>query len=207
VTTEAQETESWASRLMSSARGALGSIFPAFGAIDAARDFISEAVAQRIREEACAKASAMMAEAHRTVIFNIIWQNGLLMLALVPVYFLRAPWPFYLAYACVAGYTAYSAFQYRRILFRLCRTRSITATLALEIREAVETELTQQRLYAQKAVEWLGPDLKTLSEDIARKLRPDVLAAGFNLGFTLLMAFVAFRVFVIPLLEHRALMH
>jgi hypothetical protein len=41
---------------LGTAKTALTSIFPALGAVDAAREFISEAVAQKIREEACIKA-------------------------------------------------------------------------------------------------------------------------------------------------------
>lgn len=205
--TDTQDTPSWAARLISSARSTLGSIFPAFGAVDAAREFISEAVAQRIRDLACEKARTLIAEAHRSVIFNIIWQNALLILSMVPVYFLHSAAPFYVAYACVLGYTLYTTFQYRNIMFRLCRTRSITTTLSQEIFDALETELTQRQFYERKAVEWLGPDLQRLSGDVARKLKPDVMAAVFNLAFTLFMAFLAFRVFAIPLLEHHALAH
>lgn len=207
MTTETKESPSLGSKFLGFARSALSTIYPAFGAVDAAREFISEAVAQRIRDEACIKAHALMAETHRKVIFNIIWQNGLLMLALVPVYLLRTPWPFYIAYACVFGYTLYSVVDSRKLIMRLCRTRSVTRTLALELREALETELTQRQFYERKAVEWLGPDLEKLSEDVARQLKPDVLVAVFNMAFTLLMAFVAFRVFAIPLLEHHALAH
>ncbi|MEX3984133.1 hypothetical protein AB4Y45_34835 [Paraburkholderia sp. EG287A] len=206
MTTDKSQS-SWTSRLVDAARSTLSSVFPAFGAVDAAREYISEAVAQRIREEACAKAHALMAEAHRRVIFNVVWQNSLLMFSMVPVYFLRSAVPFYLAYACVAGATLYSVIQSRNIIFRLCRTLSITRTLALEIHEALATELTKRQRYEQKVVEWLGPDLNRFSEEVARKLKPDVLAAVFNIAFTLFMAFLAFRVFAIPMLEHRALAH
>lgn len=96
---------------MDTARSTLNSMIPAFGTVDAAREFIEEPVAQRIREEACTKAYALMAEAHRAVIFSIMWQNGLLMLSMIPVYFLHVPWPFYLAYAGVVAYTLYSTIK------------------------------------------------------------------------------------------------
>jgi len=207
VTVEPQEKTSWASRLLAAAKTGLTSVFPALGAVDAAKDFISEAVAQRIRDEACAKAQALLTQAHRDVIHNIAWQNGLLLLSILPVYLLHSAVPFYVAYACVAGYTAYSVFQSRALVAKLLGTRSLTQTLALEVREAVEQELTQRQFYERKVVEWLGPDLDRLSQDVARKLRPEVRAAVVNMAFTLLMAFVAFRLFAIPLLEHKALMH
>jgi hypothetical protein len=207
VSIETNESSSWTSRLLGAAKSTLSSVFPALGAVDAAREFISEAVAQKIREAASVQAQALIAQAHRKVLFSILWQNGLLMLSMVPVYFLRAPWPFYLAYACVFGYTLYSAYEYRGIIGRLCKTRSVTQTLALEVREAIEKELTEGEFIQRKAVEWLGPDLEKLSVDVARKLKPDVMGAAANMAFTLFMAFIAFRVFVIPLLEHRALLH
>ena len=200
------DSPSWGGRIMAAAKAQLTSFFPALGAVDAAKDFISEAVAQRIRDEAFAKAQALMAQAHHDVIRNIAWQNGLLFLSILPVYLLHSAVPFYVAYACVAGYTAFSVYQSRALVFRLARTRSVTKTLALEVREAIEKELTQRQFYERKVVEWLGPDLAKLSDDVARKLRGDVLAAVVNMGFTLFMVFVAFRLFAIPLLEHKALM-
>lgn len=207
MSTTEQDQPSWGTRLFNAAKSGLMSVFPALGAVDAAKDFISEAVAQRIRDEACAKAQALLTQAHRDVIHNIAWQNGLLLLSMLPVYLLRSPAPFYVAYACVAGYSAYSVFQSRALIGKLLRTRSLTQTLALEVREAVELELTQRQFYERKVVEWLGPDLDRLSHDVALKLRPDVRAAVVNMAFTLLMAFIAFRLFAIPLLEHKALMH
>lgn len=201
------ETTSWTGRLVSAAKTQLTSMFPALGAVDAAKDFISEAVAQRIRDEAVAKAQALMAQAHHDVIRNIAWQNGLLFLSILPVYLLHSAVPFYVAYACVAGYTAFSVYQSRGLVLRLVCTRSVTETLALEVRDAIEQELTQRQFYERKVVEWLGPDLTKLSNDVARKLRRDVLAAVGNMAFTLFMAFVAFRLFALPLLEHKALLH
>ena len=101
----------------------------------------------------------------------------------------------------------YSIVESRHIILRLFRTRSVVQTLAHEIREAIEAELTQRGYYVQKVVEWLGPDLKEFSVDVARMLKPDVLAAAVNMAFTLFMAFLAFRVFAIPLLEQHALLH
>ncbi|MFP3637882.1 hypothetical protein [Paraburkholderia sp. SIMBA_054] len=207
MSTDTHEPASLSARLLAAAKSTMTAMFPTFGAVTAAKDFISEAVAQNIREEACAKARTVLADAHRTVITNILWQNGLLMLAMLPVYLLRSAWPFYLAYAGVLGYTLYSVFQSRRIILRLCATRSVTQTLAAEVFEAIDAELQTRGIYQRKVVEYLGPDLKRVAQDAAVKLRPDVLAAAFNMGVTLFLSFVAFRLFVIPMLEHRALMH
>lgn len=179
---------------------------PSFEAVDTAKELLSEAVAQRIRDEACRKAQALIAEAHRSVIFSILWQNMLLLLSLIPVYIIKQPWPFYAAYALVFAYSAVSLFKFKGTVGRLVQTRSITQTLSLEVLDALEAELTQRQFYERKVVEWLGPDLRKLADEVAQKLRGDVIAAACNMGMTLFMAFIAFRVFVIPMLEHRALM-
>lgn len=79
MTTDTTEPTSLGARLLAAAKSTMTAIFPALGAGDAAKDFVSQAVAQRIRDEACTKARAVLAEAHRSVIIiNIFWQNGLL---------------------------------------------------------------------------------------------------------------------------------
>lgn len=195
----------WFGRAVGAGKAALTQFFPSLGAVDAARDFISESVAQRIRDEACTKAYALLAQTHRSVLTTIVWQNAALLASLMPVYFLHSAWPFYIAYAGVAGYSAYSVWNMWPLVKRLAKTRSITQTLSQEVLSAIEAELTQRQFIERKAVEWLGPDLKNIADDIARKLKPDVMTAVANMGITLLLAFVAFRLFAIPLLEHRAL--
>lgn len=197
---------SWIDTALGAVKAQLTSVFPALGAMDAAREFISETVAQRIREEACAKAYELMAQAHRDVVKTIIWQNALLALSILPVYLFKSAWPFYAAYVVVAGYTAYSLFKHKALVLRLLKTRSILSTLTEEVYLAIEVELTQRQFIQRKAVEWLGPDLRKLAREVATKLKPDVLAATTNMALTLLLAFVAFRLFAIPMLERHALM-
>lgn len=197
----------WFNRLVDTAKTGIAKAFPAFGALDAAREFISESVAQRIRDEACTKGYALLAQTHRSVLNTIVWQNAALLGSLLPVYFLQSAIPFYVAYTGVAGYSLYSVVSMWPLVKRLLKTKSITETLSLEVLAAIETELTQRQFYERKAVEWLGPDLKVISDDVAKKLKPDVLTAVANMAITLLLAFVAFRLFAIPLLEHKALLH
>lgn len=196
----------WLQNVLGVARATLTKVFPILGVVDAAQEFISESVAQRIRDEACTKAYEILAKTHRTVLTTIVWQNAVLLGSLLPVYWLRSPYPFYVAYVGVAGYSIYSVVSMWPLIRRLATTRSITATLSLEVLEAIKAELTQRQFIERKAVEWLGPDLKKIADDVAKKLKPDVLTAVANMGITLLLAFVAFRLFAIPLLEHRALM-
>lgn len=195
----------WLKDLANTARTKLGELFPALSPVDAARDFISEAVAHRIREEACSKAYALLAQAHSGVIRTIVWQNATLLASLGPVYFLHSPYPFYLAYTGVAGYSLYTVAKSWPLVLRLFKTRSITRTLSREVLESIDMELTQRQFYERKVVEWLGPDLKHIADDVARRLKPDVVAAVGNMAATLVLSFIAFRMFAIPLLEHRAL--
>jgi hypothetical protein len=158
-----------------------------------------------VREEACTKAYELLAQTHRDVLTTVVWQNALLMASLVPVYLLQSSIPFYVAYAVVALYSAYSVAKARHLIVRLMSTRSVHRTLADEVLAAMERELTQRQFYQRKVVQWLGPDLRTIADEVARKLKPDVVAVVLNMTATLLLAFVAFRLFAIPLLEHRVL--
>lgn len=205
MSTKDSPTTGWYDKLVNTAKATLISAFPVLGAVNVAKDFISEQLAERIRAEAHTKAQAILSQVHRDTLRTIAWQNGALLLSIVPVYFLHSPWPFYLAYACVASYTVYSIWQERQLLLRLCGTRSVTQTVSTVVREAIELELTKRQFIERKAVEWLGPDLQTISDDVARRLKPDVIATVINMAFTLLLAFLAFRVYAIPLLEHKAL--
>ncbi len=54
------------------------------------------------------------------------------------------------------------------------------------MRSAIEDELTQRRLYERKVVEWFGPDITKLSQDIASKLKREVLAASCSSELRLL---------------------
>lgn len=196
---------SWLDSALETVKSKIKKYLPETNPIDAAKDFMSEAVAQRIREEACTRGYTLLAEAHRNVVVTIVWQNSLLLLSLLPVYFLHSAIPFYVAYAVVAGYSLYTIVKAWPWVRQLFKTRSITQTLSAEVLVAINTELTQRQYYERKAVEWLCADLKKIADDVARKLKPDVIAAATNMAITLLLAFVAFRLFVIPLLEQRAL--
>lgn len=205
TTAEASDTgPGFFDQLLEKGKSALASIAPS-DVFDGAKSLIADAVAERIRTEANAKARALIAQAHRKNIRTIAWQNGALMLSILPVYFLHAAWPFYVAYACVVASTLHSLYEVRGLLARLLRTRSVTKTLAAEVQEAICLELERREVYERKAVEWFGPDLATLSDKVARELKPEVMVAVANMAFTLLLAFVAFRVFAIPMLEHQAL--
>jgi hypothetical protein len=180
---------------------------PAVQVVTTAKELMSEAVANRIKDEARSKAYELLAQSHRSVIYTIVAQNAGLMLSLVPVYYLHSAIPFYVVYALVAAYSAYTVVQAWPLVMLVLRTRSITESISLEVLDAIKIELTQRDFIERKAVEWVGPDLKKVSDDVARQLKPDVVAAFVNMALTLLLAFVAFRLFAIPMLEHRALLH
>lgn len=193
----------WFDRISSMAGGALKSAFPAVEVVSAAKDFMTEAVANRIREEARNRAYEMLAQSHRSVVTTIVAQNAALMMSLVPVYYLQSAIP---VYAMVAAYSLYQVTKAWPIAVRFMRTMSITESISLEVLEAINTELVQRDFIERKAVEWLGPDLKHVSDGVARQLKPDIVAALVNMALTLLLAFIAFRLFAIPMLEHKALL-
>lgn len=187
------------------ARSAFKAIQPKTAFIEVAVNAASEKVAQGIKDEACAQAYKFMAQTHRSVVMTIVWQNAALLLSLVPVYLLHSAIPFYLAYALVAGYSAYSAARTWPFLKRVISLHSLTASISAEVLHEIEVELGRRQFYERKVVEMLTPDLKKIADEVAREIKPDLLAAAFNMALTLLMAFVAFRLFAIPMLEHRAL--
>lgn len=197
---------SWLSSALHSTKDALRHLVPFLSPYDTARDYISEQLAQRIHEEASARAYQLLAQSHRSVLLTVVWQNLLLLASLPFVYWLHSAWPFYVAYGIVAGYSVYTLYLALPMLRRLVRTRSVTQTLSHEVLNAIKIELTQRQFYERKVMEWLGPDLKSIADEVAKKLRPDVIAMCANLAGTLVLAFVAFRLFAIPLLEQKALL-
>ena len=195
----------WLSSAWNRVQAPVRKLLPAADAVLSVKEFMSDAVAARIRGEAKTRAYEMLAKTHRRVLVTTIVQNAALMASAIPVYYLHSPWPFYATYAGVAGHSIYSAAKAWPLLRRIVRTRSFTAAISQEVQSAIEAELTERDFIERKAVEWLGPDLKSVADDIARYLRPDIVAAAANMALTLVLAFVAFRLCAIPMLEHRAL--
>lgn len=197
---------SWFYSVITSTKKTLKKLVPFLSPYDSARGYISEQLAKRIHAEASARAYQLLAQSHRSVLVTVVWQNLLLLASLGPVYFLHSPWPFYGAYAIVAGSSIYNLFTAWPSLRLLAQTKSVTQTLSHNVLDAIRLELTQLQLYERKVVEWLGPDLKTIADEVAKKLRGDVIAMCLNLMGTLVLSFIAFRLFAIPLLEQRALL-
>ena len=70
-------------------------LLPAADAVLSVKDFVTEAVADRLRSEAKSRAYEMLAKTHRRVLVTTILQNAALMASAIPVYYLHSPWPFY----------------------------------------------------------------------------------------------------------------
>jgi hypothetical protein len=173
--------------------------------LEAPKKAISDSIAAKIKLEATLRAYQMLAGAHRSLINTILWQNALLLFSILPVYFLHSAIPFYLAYAAVATYSVLTFAQSWPQLLHCLKTRSLLKPIASAVHQAIVAELCQLHYVERKVVEYLGPDIEELSGDIARQLLPDIRSALINMGLTLVMAFVAFRLTAIPMLEHRAL--
>lgn len=196
----------WITQMFENAREQLSSLLPDTNPVDMAKDFVVEAVAQRIREEASAKAKSLLAKAHRSVLRTICIQNGALLLSIALVYLYHSPIPFYLAYVAVSLHSAYNVWTSLPLVSKMVLTWSITQTISGEVHSAINAELMQRQLYERKAMEWLGPDLRKIADEVARKLRPDVLAAFTSMAITLLASIIMFRLYMLPYLEQRALM-
>lgn len=173
--------------------------------LEAPKKAISDTIAAKIKLEATLRAYQMLAGAHRSLINTILWQNALLLFSILPVYFLHSALPFYLAYTCVATYSVVVFAQSWPQLLTCIKTRSLLKPITAAVHQAIVAELCQLQYVERKVVEYLGPDIEELSSDIARQLLPDIRSALINMGLTLVMAFVAFRLTAIPMLEHRAL--
>lgn len=167
--------------------------------------FVSQSVAARIKEAAMFGAYEIMAKTHRTVLKTLIWQNGLLLISLPLVFLLHSAIPFYGAYGCVIGYTIWSMTHVWPQIVGLLVTRSLTKTISRTIRDAIQADLLRRDVFQRAVVEWFGPDLDKIAEEIAEDLLPDIRMYALNLAFTLGMAFITFRWFLIPMLEQRAL--
>ena len=113
--------------------------------------------------------------------------------------------PFYIAYGCVAMYSVSVVLASWPKLKSWLRVRSLFLIIKQTISEEIDSELGRLPGYGKRAVEYLGPDLDKLSHDIADELFPDIRAALIHMVLTLAMAFIAFRLTAIPMLEHRAL--
>jgi len=165
---------------------------------------ITEVIANMIRDEARMQAYKLLAKSHRSAINTILWQNGLLLTSILPVHFFHSAIPFYIAYACVACYSVISVVQSWPQLKMWALTGSLITTIKCTVHEAILADLCQRHPLEQAVVQYLGPDLENVSNEIASEILPDIRAALINMGLTLIMAFIAFRLTAIPLLEHRA---
>lgn len=179
------------------------SLLPVADALEAGS--VSEAIAARIRAEAKERAEAILRAAHEKTIQSIIWQNALLLGSLPMVWALGSAIPFYMAYACVFGYSSWELWGSKDLILGWARKRSLTGVIQEEVRAAIDKDLRDRRFYERKIVEYLGPDLDAVAAEIAGKLRKDVVRGLANMALTVFVSFVAFRLFAIPMLEHMAL--
>lgn len=168
-------------------------------------DFVAQSVATKIKETAMFGAYQIMAKMHRSVLKTMIWQNGLLLISLPLVFLLHSAIPFYLAYAYVIGYTVWSMHCVRPQIVGFLVTRSLQKTISRTIRDAIRADLLRRDVFQRKIVDWFAPDIDKIADEIAGDLLPDIRMYVLNLAFTLAMAFITFRWFLIPLLEQRSL--
>lgn len=173
--------------------------------VGTAKMIVSEAIAKKIEDEATVRAYQIMVSTHKEVTNTIIWQNGLLLASVIPVYFLKSGIPFYSAHTIVFLYSMYAIFNHKEYIFDFIRTKSILRVIQNAIRSAIDDELKNRHFYEQKVVEYLGPNLDKISSDIAQKLKSDIRNSIINICLTLVVSFIAFRLIVIPMCIDQAL--
>lgn len=105
----------------------------------------------------------------------------------------------------MASYSALSVVQSWPRLKLWVLIGRLIKTIKCGVHEAILEDLCKRHPLERSAVQYLGPDLEKVSYEIAAEILPDVRAALINMGLTLIMAFIAFRLTAIPMLEHRAL--
>lgn len=192
-------------KLKELARSTLGKLTPGKRSVLDLVGMATDSLANVIREEARTQAYRFLAKSHRTVMFTIVWQNALLLASLFPVYLLHSALPFYLAYAVVASWSIYSTVQIWPFVRRMVTLGSLSASVAAELHSEMEAEIEKRQYLTRAAIKLLQPDLKKIAMDVASDIKADVMASALNMFFMLSMAFVAFRLFAIPWLEHRIL--
>ena len=175
------------------------------GMFDAAQKIPESFIGEYIRGQARLGAYKFLFETHRSVINAILWQNALLLTSILLVYLFQSAVPFYIAYSFVAIYSASVTLNAWPKLREWFKVGSLFLIVKQTISEEIENEVGKLPVYGKKAIEYLGPDLDALSHDITDELLPDIRAALIHMGLTLVMAFIAFRLTAIPMLEHRAL--
>ncbi|MFZ6690038.1 hypothetical protein ACO0K0_20065 [Undibacterium sp. SXout11W] len=177
----------------------IGSMF------DAAQKIPESFIGEYIRCQARLGAYKFLFETHHSVINAILWQNALLLTSILLVYLFQSAIPFYIAYSFVAIYSASVVLNAWPKLLEWFKVRSLFLIVKKTISDEIENELGKLPVYGKKAIEYLGPDLDLLSHNITDELLPDIRAALIHMGLTLVMAFIAFRLTIIPMLEQRAL--
>ena len=165
----------------------------------------STKIGDMIISDAKLSAYELLIKTHRSVMNTVLWQNGLLLVSIFPVHLMHSATPFYIAYTVVLTYTAVTSAQKWPLIQEAIEHRSIHKVVRRTVRKEINNSLEKTNMFARAVVEHFGPDLEQLSDDIAFQLTPDIRAMLINMCLTLFMAFIAFRMTIIPLLEHGAL--
>lgn len=171
-----------------------------------AQGLVCREVEKRALLEAEAQAARLLRETRNGIYLAIVWQNALLLASIWLSLHLGSVLPFCVSYVVVASYSLWCVAQHRQYIFAAIRTRSLFAVLRAEVRDAIVGALQQLGTIERFVVTHLGPDLEVLSDKVARQVYPAVRSACVNLGVTLGLSFLVFRVWLVPALA-RGLLH
>ena len=165
----------------------------------------SESIEKDIVEKVRNQVNQYLVQFHKDTVQTILWQNGLLMISIFPVHWFHSTAPFYIAYGIVLAYTIFKLSKFWPEMRLAAKMRGIRKAIKLILEENIMNELKTLPTVQRILVEQFGPDLDRLSNQISVEILPDIRAVAISSTLTLIMAFIAFRMTVIPLLEHMAL--
>jgi len=167
-----------------------------------AQGLVCREVEKRALLEAEAQAAKLLRETRNSIYLAIVWQNALLLASIWLSLHLGSVLPFCVSYVVVASYSLWCVAQHRQYIFAAIRTRSLFAVLRVEVRDAIVSALQQLGTIERFVV----THLEALSDKVARQVYPAVRSACVNLGVTLGLSFLVFRVWLVPTLA-RGLLH
>ncbi len=159
---------------------------------------LRDQIEQKIWQETLIEVQDFIQQLHRDLAFSIIWQNGLLLIAILLSWYAKSSWPFYFCYGVIWAYSVWRSYQLRQYVLDWWRCKSLTAMLAHQISLEIELKLQQAGRLERWLVRQLGPEISELSQRFAARIYPDLRLALWQAGFSLGCSIVIFRCWILP---------
>lgn len=159
---------------------------------------LHDQIEQRIWQETLLEMQSFIEQLHQNLAFTIIWQNGLLLMALLVSWYGRSSWPFYFCYGLIWAYSVWRGWQLRHYLLDLWRYRSVAMLLAHYLTQEILSKLQQLGRLERFVVHQFGPDIHDLSQRFARQIYPDLRLALVQVSLSLGLSILLFRLWIFP---------